>query len=51
MDCTLPNTPGDNSIPNWIGNPSEVKPGRYQLLMRPWVWDNYVKSASIKPGQ
>jgi len=41
----------DNSIPHWIGNPSEVKPGRYQLLMHPWVWDNYVKSASIHPGQ
>lgn len=39
----------DNSIPNWIGNPTEVKPGRYQLLMHPWVWENYVKSASIHP--
>lgn len=41
----------DNSIPNWISNPSEIKPGRYQLLMHPWVWDNYINSASIKPGQ
>jgi hypothetical protein len=41
----------DNSIPHWIGNPSEVKPGRYQLLMHPWVWENYVKSASIHPAQ
>jgi len=36
----------DNNIPSWIGNPSEVKPGRYQLLMHPYVWDNYVKSAA-----
>lgn len=42
----------DNSIPHWIGNPSEIKPGRYQLLMHPWVWDNYVKSTtSIQQGQ
>jgi hypothetical protein len=31
----------DNSIPSWIGKPLEVKPGRYQLLMHPWVWENY----------
>jgi hypothetical protein len=31
----------DNSIPSWIGKPTEVKPGRYQLLMHPWVWENY----------
>ncbi len=34
----------DNSIPSWIGRPSEVKPGRYQLLMHPWVWENYSAS-------
>lgn len=37
----------DNNIPSWIGNPTEVKPGRYQLLMHPWVWDTYQKSQSI----
>ena len=37
----------DNNIPSWIGNPSEVKPGCYQLLMHPWVWDTYQKSQSI----
>jgi hypothetical protein len=35
----------DNNIPTWIGRPSEVKPGRYQLLMHPWVWENYVAPA------
>ncbi|MDP4289527.1 MAG: hypothetical protein Q8908_00445 [Bacteroidota bacterium] len=38
----------DNSIPSWIGNPSEVKPGRYQLLMHPWVWDNYARTMAIR---
>jgi hypothetical protein len=41
----------DNSIPSWIGNPSEVKPGRYQLLMHPWVWDNYYKSVAARNGK
>lgn len=35
----------DNSIPSWIGKPTEVKPGRYQLLMHPWVWENYTMSS------
>ena len=39
----------DNSLPTWIGRPIEVKPGRYQFLMHPWVWENYTApSGSIQ---
>lgn len=28
----------DNSLPEWMKNPSLIPPGRYQLLMHPYQW-------------
>jgi hypothetical protein len=36
----------DNSLPQWMINPSQIKPGRYQFLMHPYQWQ--VKMAEFK---
>jgi|GEM_PF-3384993 len=38
----------DNELPLWMGKPDIIKPGRYQLLVHPYLWEADANTGSIK---